>query len=83
MSAASRAYWRARNLKWITEYLDENELRYEFKSGDWHIRIERALDIYPTRKRYHFLKSGARGFFRDQRELAEVFLQLVQELNKG
>ena len=52
-------------------------LRYYWIAGNWHMRIDDRLDVYPTRKRYHWLPTGERGSFADYEELGRVFVELA------
>lgn len=74
---ASNAAQRAKNLPEIILFCNDLGLKYVWKAGNWHMRIEGKFDVYPTRKRYHWLPSGERGHFSDYDELGRIFLELM------
>jgi len=78
MSRNYNRFIREKNLEWITEFLEEAGLSWKFINGDWHIRVEGELDIFPTRKRYHFIPTDERGGFRDYEHLGEIILELTR-----
>lgn len=73
---AINAEKRKRNLPEIIAFLDDHGLPWNYINGyEWHIRVENQMDIFPTRKRYHFIKTGARGGFSDYEELGRTILE--------
>jgi hypothetical protein len=70
---------RTRNLVGIKEFIEELGLEYRFLAGDWHMRIENKLDVFPTRQRYHVLSTGERGSFTNSDQLGEIVSRLVEE----
>lgn len=79
MSRTSNWIHRNEHLKWITSFLDDHDMSYRFLAGDWHMRVENILDIFPTRNRYFFLPTKERGSFDDYDELGEIILGLVAD----
>jgi 6-pyruvoyl-tetrahydropterin synthase len=70
---------RQHHLPEIKDFLNDANLKWEFIHGhEWHIRVEGVIDIFPTRKKYHVLASGARGSFADYDELGRIFLEALK-----
>jgi hypothetical protein len=42
---------RTKNLPEIISFCHDMGLKYVWIAGNWHMRIEGKLDVYPTRKR--------------------------------
>jgi len=66
--ADARATWTAaiealRALGWDVERITE----YQF-------RVNKTLDLYPTRRRFHHIPTGRRGFYRQPLEIVYRFL---------
>lgn len=76
---ARNAYHRAQNLPTIKEFCEDNDLKFEFIHGfEWHVRIEKVMDVFPTRKRWHWLKTGERGSYTDYDDLGCIFIEHVR-----
>ena len=55
---------RKKHIPTIKAFCEDLGLEYEFIHGfEWHIRVQGVMDVFPTRNRYHLLKTGARGQF--------------------
>jgi hypothetical protein len=52
-------------------------------AGDWHLRIEGKFDVYPTRKRWHYIPTEARGGFEDYEDLGRIFFKCMGEPNQN
>lgn len=73
------AEMRKEHLPEIQQFLKDADLKYEFIHGfEWHIRVENAIDIFPTRNRYHILSTDERGSFIDYEDLGRVFLENIE-----
>ena len=69
---------RKQNLPEIEQFLQDANLDYSFIHGfEWHIRVENAIDIFPTNKKYHILSNDIRGDFKDYEELGQIFLENI------
>lgn len=78
--SAHHARLRAEHLPTIKEFCEDAGLKYEFIHGyEWHIRIECVLDVFPTSNRYHWIKTGGRGSFRDYEELGQIFERHIND----
>lgn len=76
---AYNARLRKENIPTIQDFCEDAGLTFKFVNGyEWHIRIENVLDVFPTRKRYHNLKTDARGSFEDYDELGRIFLDTTK-----
>lgn len=65
-SQLARAKRRAHEVSKLDHLL---ELAYEVQEfTPYHFRIEGVLDIYPTNKKYHDLRTGKRGYYNDLNE---------------
>jgi hypothetical protein len=63
----------------IVAFLNDLELDWEYVHGfEWHIRVQGIMDIFPTSNRYHFLKTDARGSFKDYEELGRIFSEYAE-----
>lgn len=79
---AINAAKRAKNIPTIKAFCEDLGLKYWYVNGyEWHIRIEGIMDVYPTRKRYHLIKTDARGSFIDYEELGRIFTEHMEEIN--
>jgi hypothetical protein len=78
--SAYHAQLRAEHTPTIKAFCDDLGLKYEFIHGfEWHIRIENIMDVFPTRNRYHLLKTDERGGFSDYEELGRIFETYVNK----
>lgn len=69
---------RKKHIPTIKAFCEDLGLEYEFIHGfEWHIRVQGVMDVFPTRNRYHLLKTGARGQFTDYEELGRIFEEYV------
>lgn len=77
---ATNAYLRKKHLPTIKGFCQDNNLSMEFINGfEWHIRIEKVLDVFPTRNRWHWLPTGERGSFHDYDELGRIFMERLDD----
>lgn len=75
-NGARNAQLRKEHLPTIKDFCEDLGLAYEFVHGfEWHIRIEKVLDVFPTRNRWHWLPTGERGQFNDYDELGQIFME--------
>lgn len=76
------AWLRKKNLPEIVAFCDDLGLTYEYVNGyEWHIRIEGIMDVFPTRKKYHLIKTNERGEFTDYEELGSISEKYVTRQN--
>jgi len=69
---------RKKHIPIIESFCKDNGLTYKFVNGyEWHIRIEKVLDIYPTRMRWHWLPTGERGELEDYDDIGRIFLERI------
>lgn len=51
--------------------LELRGLGYEVRQiTEYHFRVDGKLDLYPTRGRWHNMRAGKRGFYRDAAAIA-------------
>ena len=87
MSSRNRGFINAQKRKkhipTIQTFCEDLGLQYSFVHGfEWHIRIEKIMDVYPTRNRYHLLKTEERGSFKDYEELGQIFSEYVEKIEE-
>lgn len=71
---------RKKHIPTIKAFCEDLGLKYDFVHGfEWHIRIENLMDVFPTRNRYHLLKTGERGSFKDYEELGRIFVEYTEK----
>lgn len=76
---AYHAYLRKKHLPTIQAFCEDADFTYEFVHGyEWHMRIEKILDVFPTRNRWHFLPTGERGSFKDYEELGRILTERMR-----
>ena len=78
-----RASLRAKNNPTIYAFIDDLELEYKWLAGDWHMRIEKKLDVFPTSRKWFNIVTKERGDFRDYDDLGRVFfeqMKLIEDL---
>lgn len=63
--ADARATWTA-----AIEALRDHGHHVE-RITEYQFRVNSTLDLYPTRRRYHDIPTGHRGFYREPLELVE------------
>jgi len=51
------------NTRLIEEFCAKHNLTIEYLNNGYQLRINGAIDIYPVRMKYHYLKNGQRGEF--------------------
>ena len=66
---------RAKHKPEIIQFCEDHGFKYRWMDGDWHMRVENVLDVYPTRKRWHWLPDAARGSFDDYEDLGRIFIE--------
>jgi vancomycin permeability regulator SanA len=49
------------------------------KLTDYQFRVNNALDLYPTHKRFHVLMTGRRGSYQTAASVAQKFLRAPKE----
>lgn len=78
--SAYHAQLRKQHIPTIKAFCDDLGLTYVMIHGyEWHIRVQGLMDVFPTRNRYHLLKTGARGGFNDYEELGRIFEEYVNQ----
>lgn len=71
---------RREHIPTIKAFCEDLGLEYVFINGyEWHIRVQNVMDVFPTRNRYHLLKTGERGSFADYEELGRIFEEYVNK----
>lgn len=63
---------RRQNVPLIEEFCKELGLNIKYIAGDWHIRIDNKLDVYPTRQRWFWLPTKERGGYKDFEQLQDI-----------
>lgn len=67
---------RKEHLPTIKDFCEDAGLEYEFIHGfEWHVRIAKVLDVFPTRNKWHWLPTGERGRFEGYEELGQIFME--------
>lgn len=79
--SAWKAKARAENTPEIVAFCEDNGLTWRYVAGDWHIRIENVLDVYPTRKRFCWLKTAEWGWYEDYEDLGRILTAGLQKLD--
>ena len=69
---------RKENKPEILEFCKDNGLDYRWVQGDWHIRIENVLDVYPTRKKYFWLPDKQWGEYDNYEDLGQIFANKME-----
>lgn len=63
MRKADREFQRSET---VPKILKLRDFGFEVvKMNEYQYRVDGAVDFYPTRERYHILKTGQRGYFND------------------
>lgn len=79
-NGARNARLRAEHLPTIKDFCADHDLEYEFVNGyEWHVRIEKVIDVYPTRNKWHWLPTGERGQFKDYDDLGRIFMERMDD----
>lgn len=79
---AYNAQLRKENIPTIESFCRDLGLTWRFVNGDWHIRIENVLDVYPTRQRYCWLPDQEWGFYGDYDDLGRIFTKHMEANNE-
>lgn len=83
----SRGAWRhsalTRNSKGIIDFCDQFDLEWEEMNGLYQIRIEGVMDIYPVRKKYHWLPDGSRGDWVNLPNLRNIMIKKLGTIING
>lgn len=66
---------RHRHMPLLMEFLDNEGLTYKWIAGDWHLRVERVFDIYPTSQKWHYIPKDIRGRYTDYQSLQDAFMK--------
>ena len=63
----SKQAWRyeafATNTRLIEEFCAKHNLTIEYLNDGYQLRINGAIDIYPVRQKWHYLKTNQRGVY--------------------
>lgn len=63
----SKQMWRYAafeiNTKAVEKFCENHNLNIEYLNRGYQLRINGVIDIYPVRKKWHYLKTGERGEF--------------------
>lgn len=63
----SKQMWRyaafENNTKATEEFCEKHNLSIQYLNRGYQLRINGVIDIYPVRKKWHYLKTGERGEF--------------------
>jgi len=70
---------RKKNLPTVIAFCEDAGFSYKFIAGDWHIRIENVLDVYPTRKRFFWLPTKEWGWYEDYDDLGKIILERTEK----
>jgi len=72
---------RAKNTPEVIDFCKEAGLKYKWIAGDWHLRIENVMDIYPGKKRYFFLPTQQWGYYEDYDDLGRIYTSKINAHN--
>ena len=59
----------------VLQFCKDMGFSYKWIAGDWHLRIENVLDVYPTRKRYFWLPTKEWGWYEDYEGLGRIMIE--------
>lgn len=71
---------RKKNTPEVIEFCEDNDLKYKWINGDWHLRIEGKMDIYPGKKRFFWIPGGEWGFYDDYDDLGRIMIEKMGEV---
>lgn len=75
----NNALKRKEHIPIIEAFCKDNGLTYTFIHGyEWHIRIERVLDVFPTRMRWCWLPTQERGTIEDYDDIGRIFMERME-----
>jgi hypothetical protein len=78
------AQLRKKHIPTVKAFCDDLGIEWHYVHDfEWHIRIGGVMDIFPTRNRYHLLKTEERGSFSDYEELGQIFERYVNSEQFG
>lgn len=69
---ANNRYYRAKNTPEVIQFCDDHGFKYRWVAGDWQLRIEDVMDIYPGKKRFFWLPDQEWGFYEDYDDLGQI-----------
>lgn len=72
---------RKQNIPEVIQFCDDHEFNYEWMAGDWQLRIEEVIDIYPTRKRFFWLPTKEWGWYKDYDDLGKIMSERTSNGN--
>lgn len=66
---------RRENTPEVINFCEDNGFSYKWIDGDWQLRIEGVMDVYPGKKRYAWLAKNEWGYYRDYDDLGRIMLE--------
>lgn len=69
MSRAWKQEAFVENTKMVEDFASEHGIKIEYLNSGYQMRLGGVIDIYPVRKKWHYLVDGTRGEFDDISEL--------------
>lgn len=63
----------------IIDFCKDNGFSFKWIAGDWHMRIEGVLDVYPTRKRFFWLPTKEWGWYEDYDDLGRIMFERLSD----
>lgn len=78
---ARNRYLRAKHTPEVIEFCKDHEFNYEWIAGDWHLRIENVMDIYPGKKRFFWIPTKEWGWYSDYDGLGKIMLERLSHAN--
>lgn len=62
----------------VLAFCKDHGFDYRWVAGDWHMRIENIMDIYPTRKRFFWLPDKEWGNYKDYDDLGRIMTERMK-----
>jgi len=82
--SAAHQKMRKEHLPAIIAFCEDLGIEYTFVHGyEWHIRVGGIMDVFPTRNKYHLIKTGGRGTFSSYEELGAIFTEYVTTMQNS
>lgn len=69
---------REANKPEVLAFCEDAGFSYRWMAGDWHMRIENVMDIYPTRKRFFWLPTKEWGEYSNYDDLGKIMIERME-----
>ncbi len=76
--SARNRWLREKNKPEVLAFCKDMGFSYRWMNGDWQLRIENVIDVYPTRKRFCWLPSGEWGRYTDYEDLGKIMIERLE-----